>query len=1008
MNNRTKKGLRIAFITLGSLVVLFFVAVALLVNFIFTSERITPVVNKMANQTLNAHVDIKKVDLTFFSTFPRFGLRMFDGSIVSKAFRDSAWQQTDSLLAFRKCVLVVNPIDYMLSSKLTVNRVVVDSATVYAFRDRAGLANWDVMPTDTTSVADTATSGKPDLSGGIEIRKVAFKRTNVIFDDRNTRVYTRIEKANLQLQASLQKERSLLNLEYQNQNLLFWQEGQLWANHMRTHLKTDVEVERATRKLTLRNAWLNVNGVELDVKGTLRRDSLPNIADSLQTDTLATDSMVKRSLLVDIAYSLHAPSLETVLHMIPESILKKEDVSTQGEVKLAGTIKGHYGNGQMPLATLKVQVNEASAHYAGLPYGIDKIEADFFGQLDPMRKQPSYLDLKIFHFQGAKSDILADARVDDLLGDPRLTLNTRSKLDLSALAQAFPLQPGILLSGQATADVNMKCRLSSLQKQDLGRILVSGKLDMKEVQITDTIHHFQFTSDASLNFTGKDVLAAQAEIRTMQLTSPQLLTTIKQLTADIKTTNPQDTTRIAEMQCKLNAALLKGQYADSLGWFCRKAAATVSLQPGKKNPAQPLIGLSLQTDSLFCRMGDMRMGMDKGGFGVKAERVRDSLWDPHGIIGFNRLIVRTPQLSLPIRIRKTKVTVGDRRIALDNMNIRIGRSQMKASGAVYNLYEAMKNNTRLRATLDVSSKNLDCTQLINALSFPTDTLMQEDAPVDTTAAMQLFVIPANWDFELQTDLKKVTYDKMTFEDVHGAVDIRNQAIHLKDLSMKSLEAQMRSTLVYRAREKEKGFAGFDFKMHGINIGKLVDVLPSLDTIVPMLRSFSGYVDFDVAAQAELDSNMNIKLPTLRSAMYIKGDSVVLMDGETFAEISKTLMFKNKKRNVFDSISVNLTVEDGNVTVYPFLLEIDRYKAAVGGTQGLDMNFDYHISILKSPLPFKAGVNISGNLDKMKIRVGKAKYKDAVTPVAIHRVDSLRMNMGQQIVQEFRKLMRREE
>lgn len=45
-----------------------------------------------------------------------------------------------------------------------------------------------------------------------------------------------------------------------------------------------------------------------------------------------------------------------------------------------------------------------------------------------------------------------------------------------------------------------------------------------------------------------------------------------------------------------------------------------------------------------------------------------------------------------------------------------------------------------------------------------------------------------------------------------------------------------------------------------------------------------------------------------------------------------------------------------------------------------MNFKYHISILKSPLPFKAGVNISGNLDKMKIRVGKAKYKDDVTPL----------------------------
>ena len=141
-------------------------------------------------------------------------------------------------------------------------------------------------------------------------------------------------------------------------------------------------------------------------------------------------------------------------------------------------------------------------------------------------------------------------------------------------------------------------------------------------------------------------------------------------------------------------------------------------------------------------------------------------------------------------------------------------------------------------------------------------------------------------------------------------------------------------------------------------------------------------------------------------MHIKGDSLVLMDGETFAEISKMLLFKNKKRNVFDSISVNLIVENGNVTVYPFLVQIDRYKAAVGGTQGLDMNFNYHISILKSPIPFKLGLNISGNLDKMKFRLGKAKYKDDVTPVEIRRVDSTRINMGRNIVDDFEKVMRR--
>ena len=95
-----------------------------------------------------------------------------------------------------------------------------------------------------------------------------------------------------------------------------------------------------------------------------------------------------------------------------------------------------------------------------------------------------------------------------------------------------------------------------------------------------------------------------------------------------------------------------------------------------------------------------------------------------------------------------------------------------------------------------------------------------------------------------------------------------------------------------------------------------------------------------------------------------------------------------------------------LSIGAFLVELDRYKAAIGGRQGLDMNFEYHISILKSPLPFKAGVNISGDPQKMKFRIGKAKYKDAVTPASVQKVDSTRLNMGRQIIERFQRVVRR--
>ena len=46
------------------------------------------------------------------------------------------------------------------------------------------------------------------------------------------------------------------------------------------------------------------------------------------------------------------------------------------------------------------------------------------------------------------------------------------------------------------------------------------------------------------------------------------------------------------------------------------------------------------------------------------------------------------------------------------------------------------------------------------------------------------------------------------------------------------------------------------------------------------------------------------------------------------------------------------------------------------------------------------------LDKMKFKLSKAKYKDAVTSVEIRKVDSTRINMGRQIVNDFRQVMKR--
>ena len=982
MNRQVKKTLKISGITLGTVLLVLLVAIAFVINFIVTPKKLTPVVLDAANQTLNAHLDMESVELTFFSTFPQFGLKVKNGSLVSKALNDSSWCKTDSLLSFKECVLTVNPIAYLTENRIVVHNLSLEEVAVYAYRNKTGKANWEVTRASVDTIpADTAST---DFNSEIDIRNIELKHANLVFDDRNTDIYSRIDDANLKLRLSLTKGISTLGLKFDNKNILFWQQGELLVNKIATSLRTDIMVDRQTAVWKLKDTELDVNGIRLDVNGTFRRDT------------------VAKTIGMDLEYGLHAPSMETVLRMIPKSYVKDSKVSAKGEVTVSGRVRGVYGDKKLPAVSLKIGIKEASAQYKDLPYGIDEVTADFDAYVDLMRHQPSYLNLKIFHFKGAHTEVLADAKVDDLLDDPLITFHTQSTVDLDALAKTFPLQESVTITGKLDADMGMKCRLSTLKKQDIGRMKLGGKLELKDFELKDTAKDFDFLGNATFRFRDNETLQAQMDVRKLVLRSRFLSSDIERLVANVSSTNPQDTNRIVSLQCDMEVSKLRASMGDSIKLYSARTKAQAALGPQEVDVTKPAIDFSLRADSLFFSAAGTRMAMNVAGIKMKADKLNDSLWMPKGIVGFNRLRFRTPEFGLPIRMSKTAVTVDGPKITLKNASVRIGRSNMTATGDMMGVYRAMTKGEKLTAHLSLTSDLIDCNQLINSLSFPEDTteVLTDSVPSE----MKLFVIPRNIDFELQTDLKKVIFEKMLFENVHGAVDIKNQAIHLEDLSMRALDADMKAVMVYKAGSPRGGYAGFDFKIRNINIAKLVDFVPALDTIVTMLRSFKGRVMFDVAADARLDSAMNIRIPTLRSAIHIKGDSLVLMDGETFAEISKMLMFKNKKENVFDSISVNVTVHDGNVTVYPFLVEIDRYKAAVGGEQGLDMNFNYHISILKSPLPFKAGVNISGNLDKMKFRIGKAKYKDAVTPAAVHRVDSTRMNMGNEIVNRFRRVV----
>ena len=78
-----KKFIKIFFISLLSLLGVLIVAVSILIWIVFTPERITPIVRKQAAKYITCKSEIGSVELTFFSTFPNFGLKVRDFALIN-------------------------------------------------------------------------------------------------------------------------------------------------------------------------------------------------------------------------------------------------------------------------------------------------------------------------------------------------------------------------------------------------------------------------------------------------------------------------------------------------------------------------------------------------------------------------------------------------------------------------------------------------------------------------------------------------------------------------------------------------------------------------------------------------------------------------------------------------------------------------------------------------------------------------------------------------------------
>lgn len=409
-------------------------------------------------------------------------------------------------------------------------------------------------------------------------------------------------------------------------------------------------------------------------------------------------------------------------------------------------------------------------------------------------------------------------------------------------------------------------------------------------------------------------------------------------------------------------------------------------------------------------------------------------WALEGNVKARRAGLFTPYFPIRNRVRDFNIRFNNDSVVLTDVLYKAGHSDFTISGRISNLKRGFTSKgfrSPLKINFEVRSDTIDVNELASSTfrgsayaadtthhrrhDFNLDAMEKAEAESDASFEREMgryvadapdsmapLMIPRNIDLQLDINARNVLYSDLMFHDFSGQLLAYRGAINLHHLTAKSQVGRVNLSALYSASSADDLKFGFGMQVDDFNIDRFTRLVPALDTIMPLLHDFKGTINADIAATCDLDREMNFELPTLTAAIRLDGDSLALIDKETYRKIGRWLLFKDKQSNIIDHMNVEMTIRDNRMQLYPFMFDIDRYKLGVQGYNDLALNFDYHIAVLKSPLPFKFGINLKGNPDDFKVRLGRARFNEKSVGQTVSIVDTARVNLLNQIENIFRR------
>lgn len=311
-------------------------------------------------------------------------------------------------------------------------------------------------------------------------------------------------------------------------------------------------------------------------------------------------------------------------------------------------------------------------------------------------------------------------------------------------------------------------------------------------------------------------------------------------------------------------------------------------------------------------------------------------------------------------------------IAVNSLGISCYSSYAKVSGTVVNLHEFLDSGMKapLKARLNIDCDTINVNQIAHTYYRNSASKPDASSAVSDTIPIR---IPQNIDAVIALSAKESVYTNLHLYNLNGGLTVKDGVASVRDFNVSADFGHAVLGLTYDTSDLQNMSLQAHADLEDINVVEFFDNFHTLLLMMPQMSNLKGMVSLGMDCRLLLYPDMYINMPSLQADINLKGWDLTVHQNHFIHRLAHKLLIRGDKDLHIDNMNVTARVRDNLLELYPFNFDVQNYKLRALGTNNFNGNLYYHIDVMKSPIPFKFGVDIEGLFHDPKIRFGRAGY-----------------------------------